>query len=188
MEQTESEQMQKPSMSSEAICDIIKSAVANYYELNIGIYKLKSRKAEIVKAKQTSAYFIKQLLPKVTLSYIGSKMKYGHCMTLYSINKIKGLIEIDSKTKGEIGKIAQLLKFENLDGINKAIDFDYYYIDLNDCISIKLLGEKAIVLKGFTLQEANEFIKNNPKTMYQAIAIQHQKTNLFLLQNQPKKQ
>lgn len=168
---------------SKRICDLVKSVVCKYYELPVSIFDSKSRIRNVIKAKQTSVHFMRKLLPNATLIYIGKECRYDHCSVIHCIKNIRNLLEIDKETQTDIVEITRIIEIEQ-----SAIDIDgdieksYHFVNMNDCISIKLQNNKDIVLAGFTLEEAKAFIKFNQKTMKGAIPVPHSNTNLHILE------
>jgi hypothetical protein len=163
----------------------IKIVVAAYYEVPIRTFDSTRRLQEVVRAKQTAAYFIKLVLPKLTLRTIGSQLQYTHCDVIYALKTVKTQIEVNGMARADILKITQMLRNSDL-----GIEFNgietQEYINLDNCISVKLKNGKSMVFSSFTAQEVNDFVKNNPETMRTAKVSHHTKTNIFLLNKQTK--
>jgi len=77
----------------ENICRI----VFNYFDVPLEIIKKKNRQAQLVRAKQFTAYFLRREVNKTSLSEIGKIFDLDHATILHSINKIKGVIEVDKE-------------------------------------------------------------------------------------------
>ena len=77
----------------ENICRIIFS----YFDVPLETIKEKNRQAQIIRAKQFTAYFLRREVRKITLTEIGDIFNLDHATALHSIKKIKGLIEIDKE-------------------------------------------------------------------------------------------
>jgi hypothetical protein len=81
--------------------------VSEYFNVPIDKVLSTSRKAEFVKVRQTSMYFVKLYVNKIALKTIGAnfpgKSEYKkHCTVIYAIKKIKGYIETDKSFKKDI--------------------------------------------------------------------------------------
>jgi hypothetical protein len=130
--------------------NFIKDVVCAYYNLDVDIYKSKSRKSNIINAKHIAIYICKTQL-SLTLVDLGEAFGFDHSTILYINKKIAGYIEFDSSLKRQIQEIENILKFKVADTLK--LEKDYYYISLNDFVSIKQDDGKAIILKGFTEKE-----------------------------------
>ena len=90
--------------------DYIQKTVCNYYGMQTDTLNSKSRKREIVQARQIAMYFSKQLTNS-SLSTIGSIIgKKDHATVLHACKTINNLIETDKEIKSQIKAIeAKLL-------------------------------------------------------------------------------
>ena len=77
----------------ENICRIVFA----YFDVPLEKIKVKSRKAELIRAKQFTTYFLRREVNKTSLSEIGKIFDLDHATILHSINKIKGVIEVDKE-------------------------------------------------------------------------------------------
>lgn len=75
----------------ENICRLI----FNYFDVPLEKIKVKSRKAQLIRAKQFTAYFLRREVRRITLSEIGSIFNLDHSTALHSIRKINDLSEVD---------------------------------------------------------------------------------------------
>lgn len=80
----------------ENICRIIFA----YFDVPLEKIKVKNRQAQIIRAKQFTAYFLRREVRRITLTEIGQVFNLDHATALHSIKKIKGLIEIDKEYRG----------------------------------------------------------------------------------------
>ncbi len=75
--------------------DMIQEVISNYFNVNIDDIQSKSRKREIVQARQFAMYFAKKITNKPYAEigkYIG---KRNHATVLHACKTIEGLVEID---------------------------------------------------------------------------------------------
>ena len=85
--------------------DYIQKTVCNYYGMEPDILNSKSRKREIVQARQIAMYFSKQLTNS-SLSAIGSIIgKKDHATVLHACKTINNLIETDKELKSQVKAI-----------------------------------------------------------------------------------
>ncbi len=84
--------------------------VSNFFNISIENIQSKSRKREIVQARQVATYFTKQMT-KLSLVSIGYKIgKRDHSTVLHSFKTVKNLIQVDEEFKNKMEKIEILLK------------------------------------------------------------------------------
>jgi len=168
-----------PVTFSNKVCDLVKRVVCDYYEMPYTIFYKRNRERMNVKVRQVSCYFMQKLLPKVTLKYIGEQIAYNHATVIHSIKTMNNIIDTDRDFKREISEIYRILESEQATvQFNGNIDKDFYYINMDECISIKFPDGKAIVLTGYTEVEAQQFIGER----IDVSTVEHHKTRLFILQ------
>ena len=84
-------------MDYEAHVDNVCRLVFNYFDVPLEKIKVNNRQAQIIRAKQFTAYFLKREIYKITLEEIGKVFNRDHATMIHSINKINDLIEVDSE-------------------------------------------------------------------------------------------
>lgn len=90
--------------------DHIQQTVCEYYGLELESLQSKTRKREVVQARQIAMYFSKNLT-KSSLATIGSKIgQKDHSTVLYAYRTITNLIETDRDFKTQIREIEAQLK------------------------------------------------------------------------------
>ncbi len=90
--------------------DIIQQTVCDYYGLTMEKLQAKTRKREIVQARQIAMYFSKNLTNS-SLSAIGSKIgQKDHATVLYACRTISNLMETDRELKSQIHEIETQLR------------------------------------------------------------------------------
>jgi len=77
----------------ENICRIVFA----YFDVPLEKIKEKNRQAQIIRAKQFTTYFLRREVNKTSLNEIGKIFDLDHATILHSINKIKGVIEVDKE-------------------------------------------------------------------------------------------
>lgn len=165
---------------SDRISELIKTVVCNYYNLPISVYESKLRKRVNIKTKQTTVYFIKKILATSTLAYIGKQTNYNHATVLHCLKTIEDLLITDKETKTDIENLENILHFEQSNLVlSKDISDMYYYISLDNCRSIQM-GDKAIVLTGYSDIEAEDFYERNGIELVKQKL--HENTKLFILE------
>lgn len=130
--------------------NFIKEVVAAYYGISKDVYNLNSRKAEDIKVKHFAVYICKKQI-KISSVALGNAFKLDHSTVIYIEKKFNGYLEWDLGLRKELKEIENILKFKVADELN--LEKEYYYIPLNDFVSIKHKDGKAIILKGFTEKE-----------------------------------
>lgn len=90
--------------------DYIQKVVCDYFNMNVEVLQSKTRKREIVQARQIAMYFSKELTSS-SLSAIGSAIGgKDHATVLYAYRQVNNLAETDREFKSYINDIEQKLK------------------------------------------------------------------------------
>ncbi len=90
--------------------DFIQQTVCNYFGLDLDSLQLKTRKREIVQARQVAMYFSKSLTNS-SLSCIGTKIgKKDHATVLHACKTVNNMIETDKEFKNVIQEIETQIK------------------------------------------------------------------------------
>lgn len=94
--------------------DYIQKVVCEYFGLPIDVLQEKTRKREIVQARQIAMYFSKNLT-KSSLSSIGIAIgKKDHATVLHACKTVSNLMETDKRFRLQIEDIEKKLKYSNL--------------------------------------------------------------------------
>jgi chromosomal replication initiator protein len=95
----------------EVSIDYIQKVVCNYFEIPTDSIQSKTRKREIVQARQVAMYFSKNLT-KASLATIGAQIGgKDHATVLHACKTVNNLLETDKLFKGQIEEIEKKLKF-----------------------------------------------------------------------------
>jgi chromosomal replication initiator protein len=90
--------------------DHIQKAVCDYFNMPHDIINSKTRKREIVQARQIAMYFAKNLT-KSSLATIGSQIGgKDHATVLHACKTVNNLIDTDKRFRGYIDEIEKKLK------------------------------------------------------------------------------
>ncbi len=90
--------------------DYIQKVVCDYFGMPVGLIASKTRKREIVQARQIAMYFAKQMT-KSSLSSIGSRIGgKDHATVLHACKTVNNLMDTDKRFKGYIVDIEKKLK------------------------------------------------------------------------------
>lgn len=90
--------------------DYIQKVVCNYYSVGIDMLQSKTRKREIVQARQVAMYFSKSLT-KSSLATIGSQIGgKDHATVLHACKTVNNLMDTDKSFKYQIEEIEKKLK------------------------------------------------------------------------------
>jgi len=89
--------------------DQIQKIVSDYFNMSIELLQLKTRKREIVQARQIAMYFSK-LLTKDSLAFIGKCIgNKDHATVLHACRTVNNLIDTDKKFKFDVEEIGKIL-------------------------------------------------------------------------------
>lgn len=95
----------------EVSIDYIQKVVCNYFDVPVDSLQSKTRKREIVQARQVAMYFSKNLT-KSSLATIGSQIGgKDHATVLHACKTVNNLVETDKQFKTQIEEIEKKLKF-----------------------------------------------------------------------------
>lgn len=177
------ESITKQDVYAEKMCELIKSVVCAYYQLPVSIFDNRSRLRPIIKAKQVTTYFLRKALPKTTLLHIGKMLKYDHASILHNLRAVNNLLQTDKEMQTDIKAISKILDLEaSIEKVDGNIDNDFYYINMDNCVSIKMEGGKAMILVGYTIEDASVFVANHQDIMKGILPVEHKQTGLLILQ------
>lgn len=101
-------------VSKEISIEYIQKLVCDYFGISIDQVKSKTRKREIVQARQISMYFAKDLT-KSSLKTIG--MHFGgrdHSTVIHACQTVNDLIETDKKFKLDVDELAKRIKINTI--------------------------------------------------------------------------
>jgi chromosomal replication initiator protein len=90
--------------------DYIQKVVCNYFSMPVDLLGSKTRKREIVQARQIAMYFAKSMT-KASLASIGSSIGgKDHATVLHACKTVNNLIETDKRFKIDLEEIEKRLK------------------------------------------------------------------------------
>lgn len=159
--------------------------VQGYLAVGKNYHSRKTRKREIVFARQVAMYLIKRHTKKLSLKQIGKHFgDKDHATVLHGIKTIKNLMEFDRTIKNTVNEIDKVVKFKSNTVTSKLnLDKDYYYVDLSRFVSLKLMGQKSILLAGFNPEEVEEFAE----AMKSVVELkEHENTGMYILEKREK--
>jgi hypothetical protein len=143
----------------------IKDVTAAYFGAEKNVYSINSRKEGVIKVKHIAIYLCCKHI-KLTTVKIGELFNYDHSLIIYVNKKITGYLTWDDDLKKELKDIENIVKFKIVKELN--LEKDYYYIPLNEFITIKHNEDKSIIFKGFSENEIKgmSLIDTNTKTKW----------------------
>ena len=162
------------------LSDYIIQIVCRYYSVDDDELKSKTRRREVCFPRQIAMYLIK-LNTNYSLSQIGQIFNgKDHATVLHASRTVKNLMDCDKQVKSDIKKISKLITIKSK-GIKNNIDLsdDFYFIDFNNYLSIRLEENKGILLSGFNPEEEFniiEYFKNKLEIRY------HENTGFYILE------
>tara|TARA_R110000764_G_scaffold542_8_gene2102 strand:- start:13421 stop:13993 length:573 start_codon:yes stop_codon:yes gene_type:complete len=159
--------------------DFACKVTGTFYKIPIDINATRSRKKDIVLAKQIVIYICKKHL-NITLHELRDFVGYRHHASVIHANRqITNLISWDKKLKAELEEIETATTLEA--GITNEINLekDYYFINLNDVKSLKESIKRAVVLTGYSPDEI-EKVKNALNMKSDIPVVAHSNTGHYL--------
>lgn len=139
------------------LVDYIIKLVSKYYNVDNEVLKTNTRKREICFPRQVAMYLIKDHT-NLSLAHIGGVFNgKDHATVLHARRTVLNLTESDKQVKEDLQKLTKVIKFKS-SALKRNINMDkeFYYIDFNDHISIKVKDNKGMILTGFTDDEIEQ--------------------------------
>lgn len=100
-------------ITREISIDYIQKVVCDYFDLPIDVMKSKTRKREVVQARQLSMYFAK-MLTKNSLASIGAQCgNKDHATVLHACKTVVNLMDTDKKFRGYVEDLKKKLTLNN---------------------------------------------------------------------------
>jgi len=167
--------------------NLIKKLVAAYYGETVAIYTSRNLKREKLMIKHVAVFLCSKMVElspgkKIGPSRVADYFGYDHATVLHIGRKLSGYIDYDRAFRLEMEKIETGINYKIQMRDNKqSLIKDYYFIDLNGSVSMKLSDTKAIVLTGFDDEEV-EKIKNLFRC---PVSRKHKETSMYILETQP---
>ena len=91
-------------------------------------------------------------------------------------------METDKKTEYDIREMGKVLSM-NQDALTlEDISERYYFINMDECVSLKMPDGRAIVLVGYNMDEASMFVAENKEALTEVLPVPHKNTKLFILE------
>lgn len=139
------------------LVDYIIKLVSKYYNIESDLLKTKTRKREICFPRQAAMYLIKENT-NLSLTHIGGLFNgKDHATVLHAKRTVANLMQSDKTIGLDLKKLQKVIKFKS-SALKRNINMDkeFYYIDFNDHVSIKVKDDKGMILTGFTEAEIEQ--------------------------------
>lgn len=139
------------------LVDYIVKLVSKYYNIESELLQTKTRKREICFPRQAAMYLIKENT-NLSLTHIGGLFNgKDHATVLHAKRTVANLMQSDKTIGLDLKKLQKVIKFKS-SALKRNINMDkeFYYIDFNDHVSIKVKDDKGMILTGFSEQEINQ--------------------------------
>lgn len=143
----------RSTLNAERFLESVITLVAMNYDLPLSAFTSKSRKRNLVVAKQMVCTIVKEVNPIIPLNQIANALNQHHSTIIHSIKTLRTLMDSDVN----VAQTYQLLRDTAMNECLNPVDGQnerYYMVNLNDCYSIRISDRKSVVLSGFTQEEA----------------------------------
>lgn len=170
-------------LRNDRVVTMMMEIVAQELGEDIDIFDDKSRKRNVVVAKQMVSCAIRELDKSVPLSYIAKRLKSHHATIIYSIKSFGNVTLNDPlfKQKFDLVMARARKPFSTLDS-QEALLSHYYYINLNNCISIRFENGKSVILSGYTMDEAKMMCAMGSDGISLSEPREHTNTGFYILE------
>ena len=164
---------------SNELASFILKAVGIFYQVEEDYYVMKTRKREIIEARQMSMYMIRRHTD-LTLKKIAKFYERDHATVLHSIKKIEDYKFYDKHVRREIKDIEYMIKYR-ASALKENADWrkEYFFVDLNNIYSFTFSEDKAIILSGYD-DQSMEKLKNSFIGLKSVR--KHDKTGMYILE------
>ena len=163
------------------ISDYIIKLTCKYYNVEEDLMKKKTRKREICFPRQVAMYLIKNTT-NLSLKSIGELFSgKDHATVLHAYRTINNLMDSDKQIKIDVKKLVKTINLKSKALKNNIeLENDFYFIDFNTYLSIKVKNNKGIMLTGYSSDEIHDFIQSMKEEVigYKI----HEKTGFYILE------
>jgi hypothetical protein len=157
----------------------VKLIVCAEYKIDKAKLIEKTNKREVVLPRQVAIYFCRKFLVYSTLDELSKHFKKHYTSIIHSVNQVDNLAKYDKQFKAKIDKLQPILfNVHNSIMLNNPTSKDEYFVDLNNCTSIKVGKNKAIVTTGLTKDEIAELLLRLGLTVK---TVEHKNTGMYIL-------
>lgn len=166
------------------VIELVKRVVCKFYNQDVSVINSKRRDLYIIKCKYTFIYLI---IKNFTISKveIGRMLGYNHATVIHAWKKINDLLEVDKQIRAEMKLIENiLLEQSEILSDDGNVNNDFYYINMNEMLSVKTNGGKAILFVGYEREEVEMLKKQG--IVPDVPVHRHNNTKMFILQNKAK--
>lgn len=171
-------------MKNDRVISYIIKVVGNYYGLNVSYALDKSRRRNLVVARQVAMYFSHEYT-NATLHVISEHFNgKNHATVLHAIKQVTNLSDTEKEFRKQVKELKQIIDL-NAKSVEANVDLNdsFYYINFNDFHSIKFNNHKGIMLSGFSDEEIDQLmhiLKNVKETR------KHENTGMYILEEKNK--
>jgi len=167
------------------ISDYIIKLTCKYYNVEEVLMKQKTRKREVCFPRQIAMYLIKDAT-NLSLKSIGELFSgKDHATVLHACRTVNNLMDSDKQVKSDVKKLKKTINLKSKALKNNIeLDSDFYHINFNTYLSIKIKGDKGIMLTGYSSDEMHDFI-NSMKEEVIGYRI-HEETGFYILEEKLK--
>jgi len=159
--------------------NLITEIVCDYCNAPKDVFTRKTRKSNYVKVKHYACYLIKKNT-NLSSQKICDKFNFkNHSSIILLIKKINDLMKFDREMREEIEALQNILKFKGLLIQEKVNLNEFYYIDMNNFVSVKEKDDKAVIFVGYSDKEIIDLIGLKK-------LVKHNDTKKFILENYEK--
>ena len=168
---------------NDKIAEYIIYIVPRYLHIEETFHQTKNRKRELVIGRQLAMWLMRRYTG-LSLDKIGDYFSRDHATVLHAKKHIDDLRETDKVIKKQLTDLKNIVTLKSKSLVHKVdLDNDFYYIDLNDFVSIRMNSNKAIIVTGFTDQEV-EALKWRIKESFEVR--NHTNTGTYILEQKTK--
>jgi len=170
-------------INAEQTVEAVFKLVALHRKIDGDWQSSKSRKREIVLARQMASTLVRDIDPTITFSQIGAYTGQHHATVMHGIEVFQNHMANDKSIENEYENIKNLSKFEYRAKDTETGEISRFYtVNLNNCISVRVSDKKSVVLIGYTMEEAKMIGAVGSEGESPVKPVKHTNTGLVLME------
>lgn len=142
-------------LNAEEKIETVMKVVAKFKDLSEDFYAVKSRKREIVLARQMACFLLRDVDPTITYNLIAHFTGQNHATVIHAVETFANLVASDKDIQKQYETLKEMFNTRYMaSDLENGRKINVYTVNINNCITIKINEQKSIVLSGYTQDQA----------------------------------
>lgn len=170
-------------LNAEEKIESVMETVAKYKDLSDDFFAVKSRKREIVLARQMACYLIRDIDPTITYNLIAHYIGQNHATVIHAVETFGNILVNDKDVEADYEKLKNLFTSRfTATNVQTGEKTEIYTVNLNNCISVRISDRKSVVLCGYTMDEAKMLGAVCSEGETPVMPVKHTNTGMVLME------